>query len=167
MEYTSIYGIIKIDREYHKSVEYLKNLKEEPSYPSINSSMFSFGDFDYHYENMVLGFAVTYKYFGLENKDWNVFILKIENILRNIDFENAQFHCESAIGDYTLFWTKQGALHCGEENEKKYLNKYKLTKTNEWYFGFGRRSVSSGRLIDIKFYGDLRNENLGFIYPVK
>lgn len=170
MEYTSIYGYIKIDRDYQKSVEFIKNIGKDENYPFINTSMFSFGENEipFYYENIVLGFAATYKDFGLDLSDWNEFILKIEGILRNIDFENAQFHVESSIGEFTLFWTKKGSSLLGEENDSKYIEEYKLTKTNEWYFGFGKRSLFTGYPDrDIEIYEDLRNEpNLGFKYPI-
>src|SRR6476646_11877859 len=110
MEYTSVYGYIKIRRDYQKSVAFINNLEKDADYPFINTSMFSFGDpeIPYYYENMIFGFAATYKCFGLEVSDWNAFILKMEHILRHVDFENAQFHFESAIGDFTLFWTRKG-----------------------------------------------------------
>jgi hypothetical protein len=170
MEYTSIYGYIKIDRNYYETVEFLKNLDKDNEYPFINTNMFSFGDYEipYFYEDLMLGFAATYKYFGLDLEDWNLFILKFENILRNINFKNAQLHIESAVGDYTLFWRKEGSSLMGEENDKKFIEDFKLFKTTEWYFGFGRRSAYTGYLLQkIEEYEDLRNnEHLNFIYPI-
>lgn len=160
MEYNSIYGYIKIDRDYHKSVDFIKRLGKDEHFPFINTNMFSFGDpeIPYYYENHILSFAATYKYFGLELSDWNDFILKIEHILRNIDFDSAQFHIESAIGDYTLYWMKQKNIDCKE---------YKLTETSEWLFGFGKRSVFVGYPDKIEEYEDLRNaQGLNFVYPV-
>lgn len=170
MEYTSVYGYIKIDRAYQKSVDFIKSLvKEDDGYPFINANMFSFGDYKipYYYENIMFGFAATYKYFGLELEDWNTFIVKMEHILRNVDFENAQFHVESALGDYTLFWMKREWAHLEEEGEKKYVEEYNLTKTNEWYFGFGKRSTFTGYIKKLDPQEDLRNLwGGGFIYPV-
>ncbi|MDY0089548.1 MAG: hypothetical protein RBR78_04195 [Flavobacteriaceae bacterium] len=116
-EYTSIYGYIKIYPSsrldsYSKAVDFIKSLGKDESYPFINSNMFSFGDCEipYYYEDIMLGFASTYKYFGYELKDWNRFVLKIENILRNIDFENAQFHIDSAWGEFTMYWQSKKIL---------------------------------------------------------
>ncbi len=164
-----MYGYIKIDRDYEESVNHIKSLGKDDSYPFINTSMFSFGDYEipYYYENMIFGFAATYKYFGFELSDWNNFIIKIENILRNVDFENAQFHIESSFGDFTLFWTTQGPSLSGKEHEEEYLKEYLLTKTDEWYFGFGKRSVFTGYIESLEDYEDLRNDKtLGFSYPV-
>lgn len=170
MKFTYIHGVIQIDRDYSNSVKFLKNIGRDKSYPFVNSNMFSFGDYEipYYYENMVLSFAASYKYFGIELEDWYSFIEKIENILRNVDFLNAQFHCDSEIGSYTLFWTKSGSSHLGKENEEKYLREYKLTKTGEWFFGFGKRSILSGYPDDIEAIEDLRDyPDFGFKYPIE
>lgn len=169
MEYTSIYGYIKIDRDYHKSVDFIKTLEKDNTYPFINTNMFSFGDHEvpYYYENILLGFAATYKYFGMDTSDWNDFILKMEHILRNIDFENAQFHVESALGDYTLFWANRKSA-ATEKNEADFLSEYRLIKTEEWYFGFGKRSPFIGYPDDeiTDSDQDLRNKIPDFVYPV-
>lgn len=170
MEYTSVYGYIKIDRDYQRSVDFIKGqIKEDDGYPFINANMFSFGDYEipYYHENIMLGFAGTYKYFGFELDDWNAFILKMENILRNIDFESAQFHFETGLGNYTLFWTRRQPSHVGEEYVKKYMEEYNLIRTEEWYFGFGKRSPFIGYPEKIEPREDLRNITFfKFIYPV-
>lgn len=169
-EYTSIYGYIKIDRDYEKSVNFIKAIGKDFEYPFVNSNMFSFGDYEipYYYENIFLGFASSYKYFGLDLSDWNRFILKIENILRNIDFENAQLHVESAIGDFTLYWETLNKTFFTEEQQNDKL--VRLTKTDEWYFGFGKRGTFVGDLDENQIfheYEDLRNyPNLNFVYPI-
>ena len=169
MDFDSIYGYIKIDRDYDRSVNFIKSLGKDKSYPFINTNMFSFGDDEipYYYDNPIFGFAATYKTFGYEVSEWNKLILKIENILRNIDFENAQFHVDSSMGPYTLFWRKEGASHLGAENDKKFIEEYQLIKTPEWYFGFGKRSSLSGSLEKAEPYYDLRNTfGSDFVYPI-
>ncbi len=171
MEYTSIYGYIKISRDYEASARYIKNLETDATYPFITANMFSAGEnnYPYYYENVMISFAATYKYFG-DTEDWNYFILKMENILRNMDFENAQFHVESSIGDYTLFWTRHKPYNTSAKEEEKYIEEYRLTKTDEWYFGFGKRSVFTGYPDNEspELYEDLRNHpDMGFTYPVK
>jgi hypothetical protein len=167
MEFNTVYGYIKVDRDYEKSVEFIKSLGKDQDYPFVNTNMFSFGDNEipYYYECNIFSFAATYKYFGLEIQDWNSFILKIENILRNIGFESAQFHIDGAINHYTLFWTKTGPSLLGEENHREYIEKYCLTKTHEWYFGFGRRHVFTGSIDKDEFYMDLRDDP-DFKYPI-
>ena len=169
-EYTSIYGYAKIDSDYKKSADFIKNLRKDEDYPFINTSMFSLGDSErpYYYENPIFGFAATYKYFGLDLSDWNSFILKIENILRNIDFENAQIHIESSIGDFTLYWESLNKNFHSKEKENDKL--VQLTKTNEWYFGFGKRNPFGGYLDETQIFHDfedLRNiPSLNFKYPI-
>lgn len=167
MEFTSIYGAIAIDRDYEKSVLFLKSLGKDSHYPFINTSMFSFGDYEipYYYDNMMLSFGATYKNFGYDLTDWNKLILKIEHILRNIGVEIAQFHIDSYVGDYTLTWIhKEKYFHSKEEHLS---DLYQLQKTDDWYFGYGKRSMFTGSLDqDLKFYDKLDQDNFGFTYPV-
>lgn len=129
-KFNLIYGYIKIDRNYEKSIEFIKGLGKDDNYPFINSNMFSFGDYElpYYYEDIPLSFAATYKYFGLELEDWNIFISKIENILSNISFEIASFHINSSIGDYILTWEK---LYDSQKNKS---DKNNVFITEDWSF---------------------------------
>lgn len=175
-EYTSIYGYIKIYQlgSYDKSVDFIKSLGKDETYPFINSNMFSFGDYDtpYFYENPMFSFANTYKYFGIELKHWNDFVLKIENILRNVDFDNAQFHIESAWGEFTMYWQSKKTHKRLSSNEKLNDKPIQLTETEEWYFGFGKRSPYIGWLDEEKYdeeMEDLRSSKydfIGFKYPI-
>lgn len=170
MEFDSIHGYIKIYNGYTRATNFIKGLGKDETYPSINANMFSFGDWEipYFYHNIMFGFAATYKNFGYELSDWNNFILKIENILRNIDFVNAQFHVSSSLGEITLYWQKKGSSHLGKENDERFIKEYCLIKTDEWYFGFGKRSPQTGYpdTDNLEPHEDLRNLGLGFIYPV-
>lgn len=55
-EYTSVYGYIKIDRDYKKSADFIRSLGKDENYPFINTNMFSLGDFEipYYYEILFL-----------------------------------------------------------------------------------------------------------------
>lgn len=143
MEYNSIYGAIKIDRDYANSIAFIKSLGEDKIYPFINTNMFGLGEYvrPYYYENMLITFGTTYKSFGLDLIDWNLFILKMEHILRNIDFESAQFHIDSYVGDFVFHWgNKKKVLSHWKDDYKK--DEYKLIETEEFYFGFGDRGLS-------------------------
>lgn len=153
-KFNLIYGYIKVDRDYEKSVEFIKSLGKDDSYPFVNSNMFSFGDYEipYYYEDIPLSFAATYKYFGLDIEDWNMFILKIENILRNISFEMAKFHIESSIGNYILTWEKLF------KSETKRTSGDNIFITNNW---------SLEITFDINIENDISGLNsIGFKYPI-
>ena len=153
-KFNLIYGYIKVDRDYEKSVKFIKSLGKDDSYPFVNSNMFSFGDYEipFYYEDIPLSFAATYKYFGLDLEDWNMFIIKIESILRNISFEVAKFHIESSIGNYILTWEKL------LESETKRASSDNVFITNDW---------SLEITFDINIENDISGLNsIGFKYPI-
>jgi hypothetical protein len=164
-KYTSIYGVVKIGNDYERSLNFIKSLGKDEYYPFVNTNMFSFGDYEspYYYGNMMLSFAATYKGFGLELVEWNNLILKLEHILKNIDFEIAQFHVDSFIANYTLTWIHKDEL--SSENHQRDL--YQLKKTEEWYFGYGVRDMQCGMLRQKLTKSDtLENLDIGFKYPI-
>lgn len=168
MEYTSVYGAIKIDRDYENSVAFIRSIGEGDGFPFITTNMFGLGDYarPYYYENMLITFGATYKYFGMDLTDWNIFILKIENILRNIDFESAKFHVDGSINDCVLYWMSK--KHSDEYWQKEYRGEeYKLIETDDFFFGFGDRDLITA-LPDKRYdkkYDEIHIE--GFSYPIK
>src|SRR3569833_4292 len=165
MEYTSVYGAIKIDRDYANSAAFIRSIGEGDGFPFITTNMFGLGDYarPYYYENMLITFGTTYKYFGLDLIDWNIFILKIENILRNIDFESAKFHVDGSINDCVLYWANKQKHHVGDYRD----DKYKLIETDDIIFGFGNRTLDIARPDKRyeKAYDEISID--GFSYPIK
>ena len=168
MENSSIYGVIKIDRDYDQSATFIKSIGVDDIYPFMNTNMFGLGEYvvPYYYDNMLITFATTYKGFGLEVTDWNLLILKIEHILRNVDFKRAQFHVNSWLGDFILYWANKKNLDSYWLKDYR-TEPYKLIETEEFFFGFGDRGLITA-LPDPRYqkeYDELRLE--GFSYPVK
>lgn len=170
MEFSSIYGVIKLGHldDYTKTVTYIKSIEEDGIYPFVNTKMFGLGDnvSPYYYHNNIITFGTTYKSFGESLIDWNFFILKIENLLRNIDFECATFHIDSFWGDYKFNWyNKKNVL---SHNIIEYKSeKYKLFETRDFFFGFGNRSLGTAYPEErySKEYDELIFED--FCYPIK
>jgi len=168
MEYTSVYGAIKIDRDYANSAAFIRSIGEGDGFPFITTNMFGLGDYarPYYYENMLITFGTTYKYFGMDLIDWNIFILKIENILRNIDFESAKFHVDGSINDCVLYWKNKKNSH--DHWQKKYRSEeYKLIETEDFFFGFGDRDLITA-LPDKRYdekYDEVHID--GFNYPIE
>lgn len=170
MKFSSIYGVIKLGYldDYLKTTTYIKSIGEDGIYPFITTKMFGLGDnvSPYYYHNNLITFGTTYKYFGESLIDWNFFILKIENLLRNIDFECATFHIDSFCGDYKFNWyNKKNVL---PHYNTKYKNEeYKLFETKDFYFGFGDRSL--GTPYPDERYSKESDELIfeGFCYPIK
>jgi hypothetical protein len=91
-------------------------------------------------------------------------VLKLEHILRNIDFTVAQFHVDSYLGDFTLTWVCKENFYPPDD----YLNKgYQLKKNGDLYFGYGVRSMFTGYLRqELNECDTLEGLNMGFSYPI-
>ncbi|MCD8528518.1 MAG: hypothetical protein LRY27_00705 [Chitinophagales bacterium] len=159
-EWNYIYGAILV-KNYLKSVEIIKSLREDKNYPFINTDMFSLGakDIPFYYDDRMISFAATYKYFGYEKEDWKILILKIEHLLRRIGFISAQFHISGVYDEITLFWYNKDEASTNLK-ENYYTSEYDFIKTDEWYFGYGFRNLHHARL-------ESKNYNkLDLLYPI-
>ncbi|WP_422103987.1 hypothetical protein [Winogradskyella sp.] len=159
-EWNYIYGAI-IVKDFNASFDIIESLKKDKEYPFINTNMFNFGEIEipYYYDDIILTFGATYKNFGYDKKDWKVFILKMEHILRKIGFQSAQFHASGVFDDVVLYWHK--IEHANSHlSDNYYKEEYDLIKTNEWYFGYGERNLHFARL-NSKNYS-----KLDLIYPI-
>lgn len=156
-EQTIIHGRIALKGNFEKSREFIKSLGNDDKYPWIRTEMFSLGvnERPYYYEGPMIAFAADYK--GLED-DWTSFIIKFENVLRNIEFDTAKIQMETEFyGTYNFFWISKS-------DNDKFDDKEKLIETNEWYFGYGYRCRWG--LLD----EDLKEEHIfkiNFEYPIR
>lgn len=129
---TIVHGHICLKGNFENSRHYIRSLGEDNQYPCIRAEMFSLGasESPYYYKNPIISFGASYKQVEHE---WEFFILKFENILRNIEFETAKIQLETEIlGTYNFFWMSKTGTDKFEEKEK-------LIETDEWYFGYGHR----------------------------
>ena len=119
--------------------------------------MFSFGNYEipYYYDNIIFSFGATYKEFGFEVEDINNFILKIEEILKNISFEEAKFYCDGFYGKFTLMWINRNSFRGSKIDELELEDEFrkKLSQTDHFYFEFGENNSL------IEFYN--------FKYPIQ
>ncbi len=152
-----IHGRINLKGNFEKSRQFIKSLnKSNDKYPWINAEMFSPGltERPYYYEEPVIAFASDYS--GLESR-FTLFVIKFENVLKNIEFKTAKLQMETEYyGTYNFFWKSKSSNHKFEEEQ--------LIETPEWYFGFGERS----------YWGDLTKPledknifSIDFEYPIK
>jgi hypothetical protein len=154
---TIIHGRIALKGNFEKSREFLKTLQNDDKYPWLRTEMFSLGATErpYYYEDPIIAFAASYK--GLED-DWTSFIIKFENVLRNIEFDTAKIQMETEFfGTYNFFWKSKS-------DTDKFDDKEKLIETSEWYFGYGYRCRWG--LLD----EDLKEEHIfriNFEYPIR
>ena len=147
-----MYGAITLHRDYLRSTEFIKSLGADWAFPQINASDFGLGDpdnyiyedtlvYDYDWDNMVISYAHTTFAAIFDETYLAVFILKMEHILRNIDFAKAIVHMQSVESSQNvdLFWEKKEHRFFKEPEQ---LEEEYLVETDEWNFGYGRRSLA-------------------------
>ncbi|MEO3407443.1 hypothetical protein AAFN85_26220 [Mucilaginibacter sp. CAU 1740] len=152
MEMAIIYGVITLHNDYLRSAEFIKSLGNDLMFPHVSASDFGLGDYDtYHHEgmltynytwdNMVISYAQTTGAAIFDDQHLKFFILKMEHILRNIDFVKAIMHLESteSLEGANLFWEKKEHRYFDKQED---LANEVMIETDEWNFGFGRRSLS-------------------------
>ena len=151
MEMAVIYGAITLHEHYVRSIEFIKSLGKDSMFPAINTSDFGLGDYDnYHHEgvlmydyswdNMIISYGHTTGAAIFDMGYLELFILKMEHILRNIDFDKAILHIQSveSLENADLFWEKK--RHHIRKQES--LDEEYLVEAEEWYFGYGKRSLA-------------------------
>jgi len=151
MEMVVIYGAITLHENYLGSVEFIKSLGKDPMFPAISTLDFGLGDYDdYHYEgkltydytwdNMIISYSNSTGAAIFDERNLRLYILKMEHILRNIDFVQAIIHIQSVESseNANLFWEKKQHRYFDKPDE---LKNELLIETDEWNFGFGRRSL--------------------------
>jgi hypothetical protein len=132
MEMAVIYGAITLHEDFTRSIEFIKSLGKDVMFPPINTSDFGLGDYnDYHHEgvlmynyswdNMIISYANTYGAAIFDMGYLELFILKMEHILRNIDFAKAILHIESveSLENADLFWEKKRNVFINKSAWKK------------------------------------------------
>jgi len=151
MEMAILYGAITLHHDYIRSTDFIKTLGKDLMFPPISTSDFGLGDYNnyfydgnlmYHYswDNMILSYASTMGAAVFENPNFNLYILKMEHVLRNIDFVNAIIHIQSVESSESadLFWENKMHRYFDKSEEIKTEH---LFETDEWNFGYGKRSM--------------------------
>jgi hypothetical protein len=151
MEMAVIYGAITLHEEYIRSVDFIRSLGKDLMFPSISTSDFGFGDYNnyhhegslmYHYswDNMIMSYAHTCGAAIFDTGYLELFILKMEHILKNIDFDKAILHLQSveSLESADLFWRKKRQ---GIRKQER-LQEECSVEAEEWYFGYGKRSLA-------------------------
>lgn len=127
-----VHGRIVLGKEPEKSIEIIKQLKEDDKYPWIRPKMFSHTEIEspYYYDEPVIAFAATYKYY-----DWTSFVIKLECLLMKINFVSVKMQLESEfMGHFNFYWKSK-------EYETQYEDKHRMIETDNWFFGVGHRDM--------------------------
>ena len=114
------------------------------------------GELDkYYYEEPVISFAATYKYY-----DWIAILIKLECLLMKINFVSAKMQLESEYeGHFNFFWKSKN-------HSSSFRAENNLIETDKWYFGVGHRDMW-GILIENLGVGKYPIQPLNFLYPIE
>jgi hypothetical protein len=176
MEYNSFYGAILIDRDYDNSKNFIAQKMIEKKYYYFHPNIFSLGEhgYPYYYENMLISFGRTAKYFVDNEDELKEFLFEFEDILNNLDFETAQIKVDASYADYKLFWINKqkliSKLGGGLDNTLKYFKKNQIRyyETEKRYFGFGEIDLFTGYVsdkYDKEKLIDFDRKYPSFVYP--
>ena len=126
-----IFGRIVINNNWIKASEVIQSLGND-SY--LKQEMFGHGyPILSYYENPVISFGVCTK--SIEDCLTDI-IMEFENILKKIDFDTAKIQLETELtGTYNFFWKSKKLKNVIFDPEDK------LIEAEDWYFGFGNRSL--------------------------
>lgn len=102
MEYNYFHGAILIDRDYDLSKNFIIQEMIKKKYNYFHPNIFSLGEseYPYYYENILISFGRTAKYFVDNEDELKVFLNEFEDILNNLDFETAQIIVQASYADY-------------------------------------------------------------------
>jgi len=84
-----------------------------------------------NYDGIIITFGASYKYIQYY---WAEYIAELENILKNINFENVSLKLETGLeGTYHFFWLSK-STNSAPDDEHEFI------ETEKWYFGYGNRN---------------------------
>lgn len=176
MEYNYFHGAILIDRNYDLSKNFIIQEMIKKKYYYFHPNIFSLGEseYPYYYENILVSFGRTAKYFVDNENELRVFLNEFEDILNNLDFETAQIIVQASYADYKLFWiNKEKLLNNLGDISKTTLqyfeeNQIRYYETEKLYFGFGEVDLFTGYVFD-KYDDekllDFDRKYPSFVYP--
>jgi hypothetical protein len=172
VEWNSFYGAILIDREFENCKKFIHHEMCKKAYLYFHPSIFSTGiqEYPYYYENIIISFGRTAKYFVDDNNELELFIKEFEDILNNLDFENAQIKVSATYATYGLFWLNKSKLKEGLSTTLQYLADNEITyfESEQFYFGIGEIDLHTG-WVEEKYsatkMADFEMKYPGFKYP--
>jgi hypothetical protein len=164
-EWNYFYGAIMLDRDYDEAVNFIENKLLAKNYYYFHPKIFSTAvmEYPFYYDNILISFGRTGKWLFYGSQELMNFIVEFEDILNNLDFENAQIKMTSPLGNYTLFWrNKQKCVGNDLQTTLEYFNKNKTRyyESRKFFFGLGEINLSTGGCIrkynedDLKFFDD-------------
>ncbi len=170
------YGAIMLNEFYYSNpprnlddvFSFIQEKMIDKNYQYFHPKIFSVGSMEkpFFYDNILISFSRTGKWFFDETSELNDFIMEFEDILTNLDFNTAQVKISSPLFDYTLFWCNRQRLDSFDlEHTLKYFHDYKTRfyESSKFYFGFGEINLNTGWCVNK--YDEKLLENFDFQFP--
>lgn len=156
MDYNYFHGAILIHRDYDRSKNFIIREMIMKKYYYFHPNIFSLGEheYPYYYDNILISFGRTAKYFADNENELKEFLNEFEDILKHLDFETAQIIVQASYADYKLFWINKEKLrnNPGEISTTTVAyfeeNKIRYYETDKLYFGFGEVDLFTGYVFD-------------------
>ena len=149
IEWNNFYGAILIYREYEISKNFIINEVLGKKYNYFHPDIFSTGiqEIPYYYDNLLFSFGRTVKYLAHNTSELENFITEFEDILINIDFENAQVRMDTDYANYDLFWLNK--LKLTESKKKEIVEHFKdyeikYFESEKFFFGIAEIDLFTG-----------------------
>lgn len=148
IEWNNFYGAILIDREFEDCKRFIQEEMPKKGYLYFHPYIFSTGvqEYPYYYDNIIISFGRTAKYFVDDKNQLEVFIKEFEDILNNLDFVNAQIKVSATYATYDLFWVNKSKSIGRENTTLQYLAENEVTyfESEQFYFGIGEIDLFTG-----------------------
>jgi hypothetical protein len=153
-EWNYFYGAIMLDMDYAKNptrnyddaLNFIGVELPKKNYYYFHSNIFSTAvkEYPFYYDNILISFGRTGKYLFYNAKELIEFIKEFEDILENLDFENAQVKLTSPLGSYSFFWRNKRKFQKPDLSSYFDENKIRYYENSVFYFGFGEINLHTG-----------------------
>ncbi|MDR2237899.1 MAG: hypothetical protein LBE92_17380 [Chryseobacterium sp.] len=151
-EWNYFYGAIMLNSDYQGFLDFIQHKMKDKGYHYFHPSIFSqaIQEYPYYYDNILISFGRTAKWFLDDERELKEFIREFEDILSHLDFQSIQIKVGGVYNDFSFFWLNKKRLlsepGSGYEITMKYVheNKIRLYESEDFYFGLGEINMSTG-----------------------
>lgn len=150
-QWNYFFGAIMLDSDYEGFLDFLQNRMKAKDYYYFHPDIFSKSTLEipYCYENALISFGRTAKWFLQDEYQLHHFIREFEDILNHLDFEHAQVRAGTVYSEYSFFWMNKKKLEKyktriqeTEDHFKEYNIRY--YENEHFFFGLGDIELSTG-----------------------
>lgn len=175
-QWNYFYGALILNSDYKGFLDFVQNKMEDKNYYYFHPALFSqaIQEFPYYYDDILISFGRTAKWFLETEDELNEFIQEFEDLLLHMDFRYAQMKTGGIYCDHSFFWLHKKKLintpGSSFQTTMEYMddNKIRFFESEHFYFGLGEISLSTGWCEKSYDEEDLQSFDLqypGFKYP--